>query len=268
MWLVALACAGCDTAEDYAWNLPAGYPLPTVPERNPMTAAKVELGRYLFYDVRLSGNGKQACASCHRPQYAFAEPRARAVGSTGESHRRNALALVNVAYHSTLMWAHPELRDIERQLLIPMFGDSPVELGIAGREAEVLARFREDATYQGLFAAAFRGARVLEFTHVVDALAGFVRSLVSFESPFDAYAYGGRQIDAGDNAGDGRTNARKNTFVQGFDMSAEERAELLAFLLALTDRSFLLRAAHQDPVVDGIAPAANFVQFGSSPGNL
>ena len=384
VWLVALACAGCDTAEDYAWNLPAGYPLPTVPERNPMTAAKVELGRYLFYDVRLSGNGKQACASCHRPQYAFAEPRARAVGSTGESHRRNALALVNVAYHSTLMWAHPELRDIERQLLIPMFGDSPVELGIAGREAEVLARFREDATYQGLFAAAFRGARVLEFTHVVDALAGFVRSLVSFESPFDAYAYGGRddalslaavrglnhffserfechhchggfnftqssthesvallddpfhntglynvggqnlypaadqglydltgnpsdsgkfraptlrniaatapymhdgslpdlravldfyaaggrQIDAGDNAGDGRTNARKHTFVQGFEMSAEERAELLAFLLALTDRSFLTRGAHQDPVVDGIAPAANFVQFGSSPGNL
>ena len=370
VWLVALACAGCDSPEDYAWNLPAGYPLPTVPEGNPMTAAKVELGRYLFYDVRLSGNGKQACASCHRPPYAFAEPRARAVGSTGESHRRNALALVNVAYHSTLMWAHPELRDIERQLLIPMFGDRPVELGIAGREAEVLAHFREDATYQGLFAAAFRGAPVLEFTHVVDALACFVRSLVSFESPFDAYAYGsrddalspaavrglnhffserfechhchggfnftqssthesvalleaafhntglynvggqnlypaadqglyeltgdpsdsgkfraptlrnvavtapymhdgsladlgavvdfyaagGRRIDRGKNAGDGRANARKNTFVQGFEMTPEERAELLAFLHALTDRSFLTRAAHQNPFVAGQRP--------------
>ena len=66
-----------------------------------MTAAKVELGRHLFYDQRLSGNSEQACASCHRPEHAFSEPRVRAVGSTGGINPRNTLALVNVAYKLT-----------------------------------------------------------------------------------------------------------------------------------------------------------------------
>ena len=189
--LTLLALGGCGAPEEYDWQIPEGYPRPVEPEHNPMSAAKVEFGRYLFYDTRLSGNDEQACASCHQPDYAFSEPRPRAVGSTGELHRRNALALVNVAYNSTLMWAHPALHAIERQLLIPMFGDNPIELGIAGREEEVLARFRGDTGYRQLFEAAFPGERQLEFTHIVDALACFVRSLLSFESPFDRYAYGG-----------------------------------------------------------------------------
>ena len=187
--LVAVACVACGTSEDYVWHIPEGFPRPVVPENNPMTPAKVALGRHFFYDQRLSGNGEQACASCHRPEGAFSEPRAHAVGSTGAFHRRNTLALVNVAYNETLMWAHPGLRTIEEQLLTPMFGDDPVELGIAGREEEVLARFRGDTLYQDLFGDAFPRERTLEFTHVVDALACFVRSLVSFESPFDRYAY-------------------------------------------------------------------------------
>ncbi len=189
---LAAACAGCGTSEDYAWDIPEGFPRPAVPPDNPMSAAKVALGRHFFHDERLSGNGRQACASCHRQAHAFSEPRARAVGSTGERNRRNTLALVNVAYNDTLTWAHPGMRTIERQLLVPMFGDDPVELGIAGREDEVLARFRDDARYRELFADAFPGERTLEFTHVVDALACFVRSLVSFESPFDSFAYAGQ----------------------------------------------------------------------------
>lgn len=189
--LAVLALGGCGAPEAYDWQIPEGYPQPVAPENNPMSAARVEFGRHLFYDTRLSGNGKQACASCHQPQHAFTEPRRQAIGSTGEVHRRNALALVNVAYNSTLMWAHPALRDIERQLLIPMFGDNPIELGIAGQEEEVLARFREDTAYRQLFESAFPRARQVEFTHVVGALACFVRSLLSFESPFDRYAYGG-----------------------------------------------------------------------------
>lgn len=189
--LLALNLVGCGAPAEYAWSAPDGYPLPAVPEDNPMSEAKVELGRYLFYDTRLSGNGEQACASCHRPEHAFTEPRPRAVGSTGELNRRNSLALVNVAYNSTLMWAHPGLRRIEEQLLIPMFGDNPVELGIAGREEEVLARLRGDERYRQLFGAAFPGERRLEFTHIVASLACFVRSLISLDSPFDRYAYGG-----------------------------------------------------------------------------
>lgn len=190
--VLLVMAGGCVGSEDYAWSVPEGFPLPEVPDANPMTAAKVALGRRLFYDTRLSANGRQACASCHQPEHAFSEPRRRSVGSTGEQNRRNSLALVNIAYNESLMWAHPGIETVERQLLIPMFGDNPVELGIAGREAEVLARFREDGSYRSLFRTAFPGGRRLEFTHVVDALACFVRSLTSFESPFDEYAYGGR----------------------------------------------------------------------------
>ncbi len=54
------------TGADFDWNLPKGFPRPVVPADNPMSAAKVELGRYLFYDKRMSANGKEYCASCHR----------------------------------------------------------------------------------------------------------------------------------------------------------------------------------------------------------
>src|ERR1700686_1618880 len=70
------------------WNLPKGFPKPHVPADNPMTDAKVELGRYLFYDTRMSVNGKQSCASCHKQELAFTDGRAVGLGTTGESHSR------------------------------------------------------------------------------------------------------------------------------------------------------------------------------------
>ncbi|MCG8435013.1 MAG: di-heme enzyme, partial [Gammaproteobacteria bacterium] len=94
----------------YTWQIPDEFPLPQVPLDNPMTFQKVELGRHLFYDKHLSGNAEQACGSCHQQRLAFSDGRVNAVGSTGEGHRRNSLALVNIAYNSTLTWAHPELQ--------------------------------------------------------------------------------------------------------------------------------------------------------------
>lgn len=171
----------------WQWPLPPGMPVPLVPAENPMSAAKVELGRYLFYDPQLSVNGAQSCASCHQQQFAFAEARPQSVGSTGQAHRRNALALVNVAYNNTLTWAHDGLTEIEQQLLIPMFSDNPVELGISGHETEIMARLSR-GPYPQLFQQAF-GNPQPELQHVVLALASFVRSLLSFQSDFDRYAY-------------------------------------------------------------------------------
>ena len=68
----------------YVWNLPKGFPKPRVPADNPMTAAKVELGRHLFYDTRMSVNGKASCATCHKQELAFTDGRAVSVGATGE----------------------------------------------------------------------------------------------------------------------------------------------------------------------------------------
>ena len=72
-------------AQNYQWNLPKGFPQPYVPADNPMTAAKVELGRYLFYDTRMSVNGKESCASCHKQELAFTDGLAVARGATGQS---------------------------------------------------------------------------------------------------------------------------------------------------------------------------------------
>lgn len=93
--------------QEWKWDLPAFYPRPFVPEDNPLSYARVELGRHLFYDRRLSGNGTQACGSCHRQELAFTDDLPRSIGSTGETHPRNAQTLTNSGYNSTLTWANP-----------------------------------------------------------------------------------------------------------------------------------------------------------------
>ena len=91
MWAGIAAAVGAQgpAVERYrTWSVPAGFPLPRVPADNPMSDAKVELGRHLFYDNRLSGNGTQSCATCHQQEHAFADSRAVGLGSTGEKHTR------------------------------------------------------------------------------------------------------------------------------------------------------------------------------------
>lgn len=171
----------------YAWDLPTGFPVPLVPVDNPMSAAKVALGKALFFDTKLSFNQTMSCASCHQPEFAFADNQVVAVGATGQIHRRNSQALVNIAYNSHLTWAHSGLNQIEQQILIPMFSEDPIELGITGHEKDVLQRFTSPP-YATLFNQAFDQAQP-SFDHMVKALASYVRSLTSFDSPFDRYAY-------------------------------------------------------------------------------
>ncbi|MBX3247274.1 MAG: di-heme enzyme [Myxococcales bacterium] len=192
MLLALLALGvGCTPEGGYVWDLPSGFPEPRVPPDNPMSEAKVELGRHLFYDVRLSGNETQSCASCHLQELAFTDGLPRSLGSTGEVHPRGAMSLVNVAYAPTLTWASPVLRHLEVQALVPLFGEDPVELGLAGREDELLARLRADARYPELFLAAFPGEREpITIDHVSKALASFQRALVSARSPWDRYVAG------------------------------------------------------------------------------
>ena len=186
--VLLLMLTGCSKPEPvYQWPLAEGFPQPVVPATNPMSAAKVELGRHLFYDTALSANQQQSCASCHQQQHAFAEPTKVSSGSTGQLHRRNASALVNIAYNNSLTWAHDGLTHIESQLLIPLFGDNPIELGAAGHEQQILARLTK-APYPSLFQAAYADSQA-DFRRVVDALASFSRSLLSFNSRFDRYAY-------------------------------------------------------------------------------
>lgn len=347
----------------WEWPLPDGQPPPPVPADNPMSDAKVALGRALFYDKRLSVNGTLACAGCHRQSLAFTDGRARAVGATGERHPRSTMSLVNVAYASRLTWANHLLDSLEIQAMTPLFGEQPVEMGMAGREADIARLLATDPAYRELAARAFPAdADPYSLLNALRALASFVRSIVSFDSAWDRYlrgddealspaaqrgaelffserlecfhchggfnftdssthasvvvesvgfhnnglynlggsgdyppdntglydltgerrdmgrfraptlrnialtapymhdgsiptlagvlahyARGGRNIEEGPYAGDGRHSPFRSPFVQGFELDAGETADVLAFLEALTDESLLDDPRYSDP---------------------
>jgi cytochrome c peroxidase len=188
--VAGLLVAGWSDRE-YHWDLPPGIPPPQVPADNPMSATKVELGRWLFYDQRLSVNGAMSCSNCHFQRLAFTDARAHALGTTGELHPRGSMSLVNSAYASRLTWANHLLDRLEVQALTPLFGEVPVEMGMAGREDEIVALLRHDERYAELLPLAFpNDADPFSVLNAVRAIASFVRSIVSFESPYDRYLRG------------------------------------------------------------------------------
>jgi cytochrome c peroxidase len=361
--LAAGGGGGGATATPWVWELPSGFPEPIVPEDDPMTAAKVELGRHLFFDPRLSLGQTQSCASCHQPALAFSDGRARALLASGDEHPRSAPSLANVAWASSLGWANPVLTRLEAHVVVPLFGTDPEELGWSGLERDLEARLSAVPAYQRLFADAYpEDEERVTVHHVVQALASFQRTIVSGDAPWDRfrggdetaldaparrglelftsarlacsqchagwattdavidaeggggrtvfhntglydvggtgaypepspglieatleeedsgkfrtptlrnvavtapymhdgslatldevidhYARGGRLIASGPDAGDGRDNRWKAALIRGFTLTADERADLLAFLHALTDERFLRDPALADP---------------------
>lgn len=349
--------------QSYEWGLPADVPPPEVPADNPINAAKIELGRWLFYDRRLSVNETTACATCHIQALAFTDGRPRAVGATGEMHPRSAMSLVNTAYASRLTWANQLLDKLEDQALTPLLGDNPVEMGMGGREQRIADLLRDDTRYVALAKDAFPNEKdPASVLHAVRAIATFVRTIISYESPYDRflagddraisssamrgmelffserlecfhchggfnftdstthadarvdrvgyhntglynidangaypddntglydmtgerrdmgrfraptlrniavtapymhdgsaatlddvldhYARGGRLIDDGPYAGDGRVSPFKSEFVRGFELDAQERRDVVAFLESLTDQNLLTNERWSDP---------------------
>lgn len=155
-----------------------------------MTEEKVELGRRLFYDQRLSENRTQSCASCHQQDLAFTDAREVGLGSTGELHPRASMSLANVGYQPVLTWMNPNDTTLADQTRTPLFGTNPVELGMAG-EDELISRLRADDLYRSLFAEAFPDPDnrfVVE--NVSRALASFQRTLISGNSPADRFRRG------------------------------------------------------------------------------
>ncbi len=176
----------------YQWNLPPNVPKPIVPADNPMTAAKVELGRHLFHEKRLSITGEFSCASCHDQSRALTDGKPIAIGATGEPHPRNSMSLANVAYSPVLTWANPLMTRLETQALVPLFGEHPVEMGMVGKEAQILETLQQSDSYRRLFQAAF-GDRSITLSNLTKAIASFERSLISMNSPYDRYRYWGER---------------------------------------------------------------------------
>lgn len=170
-----------------------------------MTTAKVELGRRLFFDTRLSVTGAYSCASCHDPRRAFSDGRSTAIGATGQPLRRNAMALVNVAWNSSYGWDTPGQRTLESQMHVPLYNTQPIEMGLSGREEAVLALLRADDSYAQAFARAFpadakSNTAAVTIDNLIRAMASYERTLVFGDSPFDRYVYRGEHGALGGDA--------------------------------------------------------------------
>lgn len=165
---------------------PLGLPPLPVPADNPITEEKIALGRKLFFDRRLSFNGTLSCAMCHIPEQGFTQYELKTpVGVEGRFIKRNAPSLYNVAYRSTLF--HDGREDtLENQVWQPLLKQNEMANPSIGF---VLSTIREAPDYDGLFEGAFEGEVAMEGVGM--ALASYQRSLVSGDSPFDRWYFGG-----------------------------------------------------------------------------
>jgi cytochrome c peroxidase len=164
---------------------PLGLPPVPVPPDNPLTAAVTALGRRLFYDVRLSSDDTVACANCHNPAIAFTDGLINSSGVKDRMGTRNAPTVLNVAYFP-LLFRDGRARGLEEQAVGPI--ENPLEMNQP--RDKMVARIGSIADYRGGFERAF-GPGPVTLEKVEKALAGFERTLVSGNSPFDRYFYGG-----------------------------------------------------------------------------
>ncbi|AKH43429.1 cytochrome c peroxidase [Altererythrobacter atlanticus] len=184
--VLLVAAVGKPAPEIY--RLPEWMPPPPRSDGNPPSAAKIELGRHLFYDTRLSLDGSMSCDTCHVQSLAFTDGQAVHAGVHGDDGVRNVPSLANLAYMPTLNWGNPGLREVERQVLIPLFGDNPVEMGMQGKERELFATLSADPVYRELAQQAFPASGgEWDMEVLTRSLAAFVSNIISFDSPYDRY---------------------------------------------------------------------------------
>ncbi|MBX3464285.1 MAG: c-type cytochrome [Planctomycetes bacterium] len=158
---------------------------------NPLTAAKAELGKQLFFDPRLSGSGTMACAACHLPEKAFTDGKALSVRDDGKANTRNSPTMHNVGYLERLYW-DGRAQGLEANVLAAW------KAQIAGKPEEAAARLQTVEAYRKSFQAAF-GTGPSETT-IVQALASFLRTLRSGDSAYDRWLAGGKKDGLGEAA--------------------------------------------------------------------
>lgn len=152
------------------------------PANNPITDNGATLGRVLFYDKNLSLNNTISCASCHKQANAFSDPVSKSAGFNGGLTGRNSMSLINAKYYpnGTFFWDQ-RAASLEEQVLIPI--QDLVEMGMTLSQLET--KLRNLAYYPPLFTKAF-GDNTISSSRIAAALSQFVRSIVSFQSKYDA----------------------------------------------------------------------------------
>ncbi len=154
-----------------------------IPTDNPLTSAKIELGKFLFFDPRLSVDDTVSCASCHSPQFGFSNGFATAIGVKGQRGGRSSPVAINRAF-STLQFWDGRAASLEDQALGPI--QASIEMGHDLKA--VVAKLNGIPGYPELFRKAF-GTDVRS-EGIAKAIASFERTLLSGNSPFDRFEAG------------------------------------------------------------------------------
>jgi len=184
---VALFAWGASAQTEVQLPVPDGVFPPEIPEGNPVTAAKVELGKQLYFDTRLSTDGTVGCVSCHDPRTGFADGRGKptSAGVGGALGARNAPTVLNAAFLALQFW-DGRAATLEEQAVQPL--TNPIEHGFADPEA-VLAKLKALGGYPKGFRAAF-GSDEITLDRVGQAIASFERTLLSLNAPIDRFLAG------------------------------------------------------------------------------
>lgn len=189
-----LSAAGLAHANDgsvYELEIPLGLDEDAfhVPEDNPLTEKKTELGRFLFFDKRMSQDNKISCSSCHIPSLAFTDGQPVSSGIRRQQGGRSAPTAINRGFSKVQFW-DGRANTLEEQSVGPL--TNPIEHGFPGN-ADVVAKIKGIDGYKRLFKQAF-GADDISIEHVGKAIASFQRTLLSGNSPFDRFDWDGDEL--------------------------------------------------------------------------
>ena len=167
------------------------YPVPT--------QAKADLGRLLFQDFRLAGNGTRSCGICHEGKKGYTDGFVKAVGSEGGAHTRNTLSLLNLAWRGPLTWVKPELTDLYDQMEVPLFGEHPVEMG--ADPDELPARLAAIPLYPPYFRAAYPDDPApISMANIQAAIVAYETLIIAGDTPYDRFLQGEAEALTSDEA--------------------------------------------------------------------
>lgn len=168
----------------YKLDIPSHFPDMPIPPDNPMTVEGVELGRKLFYDEQLSRDNSISCASCHSPENAFSDPNQFSEGVDDQIGTRNSMALINLGWQTSFFW-DGRSETLEDQILEPV--KDPHEMDQSW--AMTVSKLSQSTEYNNDFYTVF-GVEEFDSTHVVKAIAQFLRTMISGSSKYDViYKY-------------------------------------------------------------------------------
>jgi cytochrome c peroxidase len=186
IYLALLVSTGSLLAEEYELKVPLGLDAMRIPKDNPLTADKIELGKQLYFDKRLSRDNTVSCATCHDPEQGWSNGEAVATGIGGQKGGRSSPTIINSGYSYFQFW-DGRAKHVEGQALGPI--QNPIEMDLT--LDELTEKLNKVEGYQEQFQQVFESEVTSE--GIAKAIGAFERTILSGNSPYDQYQAGQKE---------------------------------------------------------------------------